>query len=70
MDDEKKARLEIAKNIFEEVLKANLHQSEISAHLSVLGSLLLVLQLLSLLSSWNMTFQFPLWVSTLLLFCS
>lgn len=35
MDDEKKARLEIAKNIFEEVLNANLHQSEKAARLLI-----------------------------------
>lgn len=35
MDDEKKARLEIARNIFEEVLKANLHQSEKAARLLI-----------------------------------
>ena len=35
MDDEKKTRLEIAKNIFEEVLKANLHQSEKAARLLI-----------------------------------
>lgn len=36
--NEEIARLEIAKSVFKEVLDANLHQSEISAHLLVLGT--------------------------------
>lgn len=36
--NEEMTRLEIARSIFKEVLDANLHQSEISAHLLVLGT--------------------------------
>lgn len=35
LSDERKVRLEIAKNIFDEVLEANLHQSEIAARLLI-----------------------------------
>lgn len=40
MDNKEIRRIEIARNVFKEVLDANLHQSEISAHLLVLGTLI------------------------------